>query len=213
MPGLVGCEPLSQLFKPIKPGQGYKYKDYLNPSVRPYISRDAYVREHPEASGLTGEAAILERLMTSQKHGGVMIYGDGGIGKTRLMLELGLMAEKNGWVVYYISHQLQDLSRLKSCLTPGNHYLLMFDSIEDHPLFTCDLIDKLEQIAPGVSVKAAANCRTIYSFASTFPQSKEFLTVELTLKGKEAPCPGGNSQNPLFPGPGPAAPLTIGSMK
>ena len=85
-----------------------------------------------------------------------MIYGDGGIGKTRLMLEIGLLAEKKGWIVYKVTPRLKDLSQLKNCLTPGNNYLLLFDSIEDHPLFSSDIIEKLEEIAPGALVSAAA---------------------------------------------------------
>jgi len=176
-----GLETLSQ--SPYR--EEIRFSDYLDNARLPYISRDDYIKRYPGSSQLTGESEIVARLISSERCGGVMIYGDAGIGKTRLMLEIGLMAEKKGWIVYKITPGLKDLSQLRECLAPGSNYLLLFDSIGDHPLFTPDIIEKLEQIAPGARIKAAGNCRNIYSFASTFPQSKEFLTVELTLKGKE----------------------------
>ena len=139
---MVGVEYLSQASKSGR----LTYADYLNDAVLPYMSRDDYIRQHPEAVNLSGESNILEKFLEPDKYGGVMIYGDGGIGKTRLMLELGRLAEKKGWIVYRVTHQLKSLSDLKSCLQSGSSYLLLFDSVEDHPLFASDIIEKLGQM-------------------------------------------------------------------
>lgn len=162
------------------------YGNYLNPDRLPYLSRDNYIANHPEHANLTGESTIIEKIEDPDKYGGIMVYGDGGIGKTRLIYEIGHLMKEKGWGVYVVSHQLESLSKLKDILKSGDKFLLIFDSIEEHPLFTSDLVDKLGTIAQGTLVKIAANCRNIYYFASSYPQSKELLTVELTLKGKEA---------------------------
>jgi hypothetical protein len=114
MTDIVGVELLTRLL-PLERGTGtplhtYRYEDWLDGAVLPYISRDNYIQTHPGVANLTSEAELLERLITSVRHGGLMIYGDGGIGKTRLMLEISLMAEKKGWVAYHITPQLHDLT-------------------------------------------------------------------------------------------------------
>jgi hypothetical protein len=177
----VGIEKLSEMLA----CENGSYGCYLNANKLPYISRDNYKKENPQHSDLISETELMDKIITSERRGGVMIYGDSGIGKTRLMVELGHMFEAKGWTAYNITHKLESLAKLKPLLKADKNYLLLFDSIENHPLFTCDIIEKLEKIAPGANIKLAGNCRNIYFFASAFPQSREFVTVELTLKGKE----------------------------
>ena len=87
MVDVPGVELLSQLFKQ-RTGEdvskySYQYEDYLDPAVLPYISRDDYIGKYPENSNLTTESEVFEKLITSNRHIGVMIYGDSGIGGRR----------------------------------------------------------------------------------------------------------------------------------
>ncbi|MCK4761916.1 MAG: hypothetical protein KAW12_06935 [Candidatus Aminicenantes bacterium] len=178
---IPGCESLIGYINPKR----LRYKAYLYSAKLPYISRDEYKKNNPAAVDLITETGILEQLLDLDIYDGYVIYGEGGIGKTRLMLELGLRAEEKEWTVFKVTSQLESLSHLESYLKPGHNYLLIFDYIEENPLFTSDIIEKLESIAPHANVKVIGNCRRSYIDRSDFKDSPDFMKTDLTLTSKE----------------------------
>ncbi len=127
----------------------------------PNISRDAF-KNDSSLKGLKGETEILNQLLESDLYDGCILHGEGGIGKTRLMLELGFMAEKRNWIVYKITNKLKSIEALEKRFFPGFKYLLIFDYIEESKVFSVDLVDDLIEKHPDSNIKIIANCRNTH---------------------------------------------------
>ncbi|MFN4865031.1 MAG: hypothetical protein ACK5GZ_01715 [Cyanobium sp.] len=69
------------------------FRRHLRPDVLPFIA--------PEAGAKTDPDVIFERLRTLAGHGGVLLKGVGGVGKTRTALEVCHRAEAAGWRVLH----------------------------------------------------------------------------------------------------------------
>ncbi len=177
-----GCEPLSTAINPDRP----EFKDYLSSEKSPYVSRDEFLAMNPGLKDFRGENEIYDLLMKSGRYEGCIIHGEGGTGKTRLMLELGLRAEKDNWLVYKITPALQKIEDLEPLLYPGSRHLLLFDYIEENRAYTADLLEKLALLAPRAAIKVIANCRNTYRKSPDFPEADDFLEMDLTLKGRDA---------------------------
>jgi len=159
-----------------------KFRDYLSNQYLPYISRNAFKKEHHELKDFDTESSIIENLFEGS-YEGCIIYGEGGIGKTRLMLELGRTAQRNGWIVLVVRREFTSLKLLKSFFEPRKKYLLVFDYIEERTSsFSIDVYDRL--FIENVTLKIIANCRKTYTSSSNFPDSSSFLHVHLD---KESP--------------------------
>jgi len=73
------------------------------------------------------------KLLGSKESNGLVIHGQGGIGKTRLMLELGKrLARKNDYVVLQVSTTFKLFNQLVEYIEirPDKNYVLLFDYIE-----------------------------------------------------------------------------------
>ena len=178
---IEGVETVS---KPINP-KAPRYKDYLYSEKLKYFSRDDYRQENPEAGDLQTETDILEKLLHRDRYGGCIIFGEGGIGKTRMMMELGFAAEKQEWIVYKITNKLKSLVSLRDWLYPGSNHLLVFDYIEENPLFEPDIVEQLYDISPDAGIKVIGNCRKTYTYLTEFKETEEFLNVDLSLKNSQ----------------------------
>jgi hypothetical protein len=178
---IEGVETVS---KPINP-KAPRYKDYLNSEKLKYFSRDDYRRENPEAVELVTETEILEELLHRDRYGGCIIYGEGGIGKTRMMVELAARAENQEWIVYKITNKLKSLVSLRDWLYPGSNHLLVFDYIEENPLFAPDILEQLYDLYPDANIKVIGNCRKTYIDISELMESEAFLKVNVSLKDRQ----------------------------
>ena len=96
--------------------QAYLYGDRL-----PYYSRKQHLHEHPTAADVAIEPrtdllAILER----NEAVGPIATSAGGLGKTRLALEIAYLAEAQGWVVLRLSggFRVEALERLRQRVRP-----------------------------------------------------------------------------------------------
>jgi len=88
-----------------------------------------------------------------------------------MMLELGLMQNKKDGASIKSPSNWPALTT-KILLTPGGHYLLLFDSIETTPALPVISSINWKQIAPGVPVKIEP-LPTITALLA-FPQSRNF---------------------------------------
>ena len=178
---IEGIEPVSNPINPKAP----RYKDYLNSEKLKYFSRDDYRRENPEAVDLVTETGILEQLLQRDRYAGCIISGEGGTGKTRMMMELASRAEKQEWIVYKITKKLESLVSLRDWLYPGSSHLLVFDYIEENPLFVPDIVEQLYDLGPDANIKVMGNCRKTYIDISELLESEAFLKVNVSLKDRQ----------------------------
>ena len=156
------------------------YRSYLSSNKIPYISRDSYLSKHPEIDDLPSENKLLDELInnTEKNYKGLIIYGEGGIGKTRLMRELALKAKKKFWQSFKIN-ALVDFKELLSFLRPGGKYILLFDYIEELPEFH-DWVESLTQKERAFEVKIIANCRSSYISNVRVHSSSQFIKLDIS---------------------------------
>lgn len=64
---------------------------------------------------------------------GGIISGKGGVGKTRLMLEMGILAHEQGWNVLVLNDRFEDEAELGEFLDAleRKRHLLLIDYIEE----------------------------------------------------------------------------------
>jgi len=183
-----GVEALSRHIDPSR----VMYRDYLSSVKLPYFSRDQYVKENPQAQRPATETEILETLLDNPRYHGCILYGEGGIGKTRLTLELGFMAEQRGRIVYRITHKNPDLDKLKTLFYPTYNYLLLFDYIEELGSVSSvsyfdapDFFRRLTSLVPGAGIKVLGNCRKTHIDASQLKDAEGFFTRDLSIKNRQ----------------------------
>jgi hypothetical protein len=98
---------------------------------------------------------------------GVIITGAGGVGKTRLSMELALFARTQGWLVLQASPRLQreDLEHLAEAYSSSQdqRILLLFDYLEQARHFP-ELVDQIISlnVSYGYRIRFAATCRSAY---------------------------------------------------
>ncbi len=166
-----------------------QYRDYLS-SAQVYISRDDYKRSRLEREGakplqLVTEREILKNLLHDEGCDGCIIHGEGGIGKTRLMLELAFRAREIGWTALMIGKNLDGLESLEPVLSPGSRYLLVFDYIEEHAHFDTEVAEKLAAISPDAEIKILGNCRNSHFVSAHLDEVENFFLVDIGLERQE----------------------------
>ncbi|MCX6583748.1 MAG: hypothetical protein NT166_26530, partial [Candidatus Aminicenantes bacterium] len=178
-----GVEGLSRL---VESGRAPVYREYLSSARLAYFSRDDYVRQNPKARGLATETEILDSLLNRDIYNGCILYGEGGIGKTRLMLELGYRAEQQGWLVYKIISKSPTIETLRDLLSPGCNHLLLFDYIEESNVFeTPDFFYKLVESCRDAVVKVIGNCRKSHMELSLIQYAEGFFKRDISIKNQE----------------------------
>ena len=163
------------------------YKDYLYRDHLEYISRHEFKITHPDASSFITESEIMDDLLKEktgeQSYEGCIIYGEGGVGKTRLMLELGEEAEERGWEVLVVFRELKEERLILERLEKGKRYVLIFDYIEESQSFHPGLHERISRNVD-VNLRIIANCRNSYQQSSGFPISDYYLKVPLDRQNK-----------------------------
>ena len=141
-------------------------RSYLSSAKLPYYSRDQHLAAMPAPAGadIPGEDALLDRLEGTE-FTGLVVTGAGGVGKTRLSLEIGRRAQKRGWTVLRVRTRLQKdtLYALGERLTPAARVLLVIDYIETQRDFA-EVVEILNDLNDRLhfNVRYLANCRTSY---------------------------------------------------
>ena len=151
------------------------YKQNLYGSKLAFISRTDYKKQNPN-DNIETEKEIFDKLFGVDTHSGILIHGQGGVGKTRLMLELGLMAKEQKWIALRVTKNLKELQDLD--LKPNANYCLLFDYIEENTHFTADIADKLFELFPHSHIKIIATSRTSFLMFNDTP--KGFFRLDIS---------------------------------
>ena len=142
------------------------FRAYLDSSKLPYYSRAEHLKTHPPPPGT--EIIDEQNLLALLEKGditGLMVTGRGGIGKTRLTLEIGRVAQQKGWIVLRVLSRLKSgaLELLAEQITPTASVLLVIDYIETQKDFN-ELVETINDLNDTyfLRIRYIANCRRSY---------------------------------------------------
>jgi len=142
------------------------FRSYLTSSKLPYYSHTQYlqVRPAPPELGVLGEEALLAQIERGDVTG-LLFTGSGGIGKTRLTLEIGRLAQRKGWFVLRVLARLREnaLFELAASLSPSIPVLLVLDYVETQRE-CAELLETLNELNDTfyLRLRFVASCRTSY---------------------------------------------------
>ncbi|MBU1982958.1 hypothetical protein KJ815_00965, partial [bacterium] len=166
------------------------FRSYLSDSKLPYYSRAEHLRTHPAPHGRTiwKEQKMID-LLENPAMTGIMLTGIGGIGKTRLALQLGLLAADQGWLVYRILGNIRfdSFDDFLSQFTPQDRVVFFVDYIETTGAFE-QIEERMAELndSLGLHLRYIATCRTAYyhrTFAAAAPhQHRIDLSEEIDDK-------------------------------
>ena len=143
-----------------------RFHAYLTNARLPYYSRAQQLQRHPAAPGLDipDEQALLDSLADDDGHG-MVVVGAGGVGKTRLTLELTWRARDAGWTVLRVGRRLAPgvLEDLAAQLSPADHLIVWLDYVETQADFA-ELVERIGDLndSQGLNLRFLASCRTSY---------------------------------------------------
>jgi hypothetical protein len=142
---------------------GKLFRSFLFQETLPYYSRAAYLKTIGKPTASTPAEDDLLRKLDDVT--GLIITGKGGVGKTRLTLELGRRAREQGWLVLRASPGFSDaaVDDLLVRLGQPADVLLLVDYVETIPAFA-DRVEHIEMLnaTVGHRIRYIANCRTSY---------------------------------------------------
>lgn len=149
------------------------FRNYLSENRLTYYSRGEHLLKCPAPDGIIipTEEDLVARLSEGDRTG-LVITGPGGVGKTRLALEVGRRARKEGWMVLHANALVcrASLDQLVDMLNHESRSLLVFDYIETQQNFA-ELTTYLYELnGIGYKIRYIANCRSSY-YAQRTPES------------------------------------------
>jgi hypothetical protein len=195
---------------------GSRFSEYLTGARLPYYARRQHLADHPAPAGreIPDEEGLLASFEATGARG-LVITGGGGFGKTRLMVELGLLAQAVGWAVFRVQGNLRTeaLEVLAERLRPETPALVLVDYIETQPAYG-DWVETLEILADQrkISLRYVACCRSAPGSIERTPPPMAPVCTLTWLKGPGFPVPtknghvmvqvgGGFAAGPAFAGP------------
>ena len=143
------------------------FRAWLRNSTLPFYSRAQHFLVDPAPPGgdLLDEKALLSALSIDTGTLGLVLVGRGGVGKTRLALEIGHTAIADGWTVWVVRRRLkpETIDQLAARMDVDTRVLLIFDYVETHPEFT-NVIQHLADIVDDTDhcLRYIATCRSSY---------------------------------------------------
>jgi hypothetical protein len=172
----LGLVPLDALPEP----EGLRA--YTQGQTLPYYSRADHLDSTPapDTAEVLNERDLLEELDTDATSG-LILTGSGGVGKSRLMFELGADAQEDGWVVFRVGERLR-ASALKDIATrafpASTPVLLLIDYVETQDDFS-ELVDLINDFnAREANLNYVACCRSSYYRA--IRDTSQHVRVDLT---------------------------------
>jgi len=158
------------------------FRSYLSSEKLAYYSIRQHLKLNQSPAGM--DIPDEENLLSLLEGGditGLVVTGSGGIGKSRLTLEIGHLAEDKSWLVLRVQTRLREdaLEILAERIIPDTPVLLLVDYIETQRDFS-ELVESLNDLNDTYSLQLRyiANCRT--SFYQTVEATSRHRRVDLS---------------------------------
>ena len=176
----IGLTPLEE----VTGSDNNSYRAYLHSGRLPFYSQAVHAQKVPPPPSMTvAESSALLDTMTPGARDGVIVSGPGGVGKTRLTLEIAQAAAEKGWSVLraglrLIPERIDDLAEL---LDPSDRALIVFDYVETESDFT-GLLEEIHNVndSRGIQIAYVAGSRSAF-YRTTLAIDSRHHHVDLTL--------------------------------
>ena len=177
---VIGLTPLDEEVT----GSQDSYRAYLHSGRLPFYSQAAHAQKVPPPAALAvAESTALLALMTPGTRDGVIVSGPGGVGKTRLTLEIARAAAEEGWSVLRAGSRLtaERIDELAESLDPSDRVLVVFDYVETESDFS-GLIEEIHNVndGRGLQVSYVASSRSAF-YRTTLAIDGRHHHVDLSL--------------------------------
>ncbi|MEO8331435.1 MAG: hypothetical protein ABI479_03315 [Gallionella sp.] len=160
------------------------FRRYQQEDILPYYSLRAHLDKHP-SDAIQDEDNLWKSLV--DRAAGLVITGVSGIGKSRLMLELGKLALHDGWLVFEAekvgAETIDSIARSHS----SQGVLFLFDYLENLPAFR-DISSHIVQL-----VGYGNRVRLIASARESFVKNEQIFDDSMIDEFKHSPEEGENS--------------------
>ena len=150
---------LSPLFR-ASPRTG-PFKQFLNGETLPFFSRTRFHREQGRSEADT-EEDLINALEQSDQDEVLILSGPGGVGKTRLALEIGRTLQQRGWLTLMLSERAspQVIADIAKANSESCRVVLILDYAEASSGIA-DLAETLRSVNDaGHSFRLIATCRS-----------------------------------------------------
>lgn len=153
------------------------FRAYLRCNKLPYyrLSDHKKLFQSSQETEIHDEEGLLQ-ILESGTSTGLIITGGGGVGKSRLTLELGFLAQQKGWVVLRSEKRIseEELKKLAENLNADTKALLLFDYIETRNDFS-EILDVIQNLNDTyhLCIRYIANCRPNFYFHYTRSQGMD----------------------------------------
>lgn len=133
------------------------FRKYQHESILPYYSIHQHLDSFPHP-GFQDEQSLWNEL--SSRWAGLVISGVGGVGKSRLMHELGKLALQDGWLVFealptVTAESIESVARRHE----ASGVLFLFDYLESLPEFRKISLNLVQFAGDGLRVRFIASAR------------------------------------------------------
>ncbi len=133
------------------------FRKYQQENFLPYYSLRAHLEKHPR-DGIPDEDILWKSLAGGAA--GLVISGVSGVGKSRLMMELGKLAIQDGWLVFEcISNVEADTIDRVSRTHSSQGILFLLDYLENLPTFRDISLHIAQLTSDGRKVRFIASAR------------------------------------------------------
>lgn len=151
-------------FREISTSATTGFKSYLSGDTLPYLSRDIWASNANVSLNAT-ESTIVDTLAVGAKNF-IVITGQGGVGKTRLGLEVVRRLQDTGWIALACDGHRVSLSGIREVLveaTSSKKIVLFADYVEGWPALE-SFVNEINDLMPmtGHAVAFLGTCRSSY---------------------------------------------------
>lgn len=138
------------------------FRRYQQEDVLPYYSLRAHLEKHPRES-ILDEDSLWKSL--AEGAAGLVISGISGVGKSRLMIELGKLAEQDGWLVFEATNVGAETIDRVTRSHSSQGVLFLFDYLENLPAFRDISLHIVQLAGSGIKVRLIASARESFKKA------------------------------------------------
>jgi hypothetical protein len=159
------------------------FRRFQQEDVLPYYSLRAHLENRPR-DGIPDEDSLWKSIAGGAA--GLVISGVSGVGKSRLMMELGKLAVQDGWLVFEATNVGTETIDRVTRSHSSEGVLFLFDYLENLPAFR-DISLHIAQLAgSGIKVRLIASARESFVKSDQIFDDSMLVFLHSTEEGEDS---------------------------